>query len=161
MNDNRPRITGLAHVTLKTADLPTTMAFYEQVLGLRAVARPPFPFPGAWLGFGDDALVHVVAGDRAREADGTMAQGTGVVDHVSFWARGYRAQCERLQDFGLPYCESCPPQTSLAQVFVLDPNRVLIELTYDLRNESGAIPGGRNDPLRWDAAHYARFAPAR
>jgi catechol 2,3-dioxygenase-like lactoylglutathione lyase family enzyme len=157
MTDPAARVTGLAHVTIRTADLATTIAFYERVIGLRQVARPPFPFPGAWLGFGDDALVHLIGGDRARDADGRVPRGTGAIDHVSFWARGYAAQRERLDTFRLPFRESCPPETTLAQIFVFDPNGVLIELTYDLRDEAGAVPGRRNDRLQWDPAHYAQF----
>jgi len=154
-------ISGLAHVTLNTADLATTIAFYERVIGLQQVARPPFPFPGAWLGFGDDALVHLVGGDRARGTDGRFALGTGAIDHVSFWACGYVAQRGRLEEYGLPFREACPPQTTLAQIFVFDPNGVLIELTYDLRNEAGAVPGQRSDRLQWNATHYQQFAPGR
>ncbi len=157
MSDAGPRVTSLAHVTICTADLATTVAFYERALGLQQVKRPPFPFPGAWLGLGDDAIVHLIGGDRARGADGRVARGTGGIDHVSFWARGYMAQRERLDAFGLPFRESFPPQTTLAQVFVFDPNSVLIELTYDLRNEPGAVPGQRNDRLQWNPAHYAQF----
>jgi catechol 2,3-dioxygenase-like lactoylglutathione lyase family enzyme len=156
-----PTITGLAHVTVNTADLATTIAFYEQVIGLQQVARPPFSFPGAWLGFGTDALVHLVGGDQARAADGRVALGTGAIDHVSFWARGYQAQRARLEAFGLPFRESCPPQTTLAQIFVFDPNGVLVELTYDLRNEPGAVPGNRSDRMQWNAALYRQFAQER
>jgi catechol 2,3-dioxygenase-like lactoylglutathione lyase family enzyme len=157
MNHSAARITGLAHVTLKTGDLVTTIAFYEQVIGLQQVEPPPFPFPGAWLGFRADALVHLIGGDRARTADGSIAHGSAAIDHVSFWARGYTAQRARLEVFELPFRESCPPDTTLAQIFVLDPNGVMLELTYDLRNETGATPGHRSDRLQWTAADYARF----
>jgi catechol 2,3-dioxygenase-like lactoylglutathione lyase family enzyme len=158
MNDSAARVTGLAHVTIKAADLAATIAFYERVIGLQQVARPPFPFPGAWLGFGEDALVHLLGGDRALAANGSIAHETGSIDHVSFWARGYAAQRARLEACRLPFRESCPPQTTLAQIFVFDPNGVLIELTYDLRHEGGVVPGNRNDRLQWTAAHYTQFA---
>lgn len=158
MNDLPARVTSLAHVNIKVADVAATVAFYEQVIGLQQVARPPFPFPGAWLGFGDDALIHLMGGDRAVGADGRVATGSGSIDHVSFWARGYAAQRARLEQFGLPFREASPPQTTLAQIFFFDPNGVMIELTYDLRNEAGTVPGRRNDRMQWDAAHYAQFA---
>lgn len=154
------RVSRLAHVTIKTADVATTVGFYEQVLGLKQVARPPFPFPGAWLGFDDDALVHLIGGDRALGADGRVPRETGALDHVSFWAHGYAAQCARLDAFGLPWRESCPPETTLVQIFVFDPNGVLIELTYDLRNEPGVVAGRRSQRLQFNPAHYAPFARA-
>lgn len=152
-------VTTLAHVAIKAHDLEQTVAFYERVLGLRRVPRPPFPFPGAWLGRTDDnAIVHLYGGERARESDGGFARGTGRVDHVSFWARGYLAQCERFERYGLPYRDQRPPETTLAQLFVFDPNGVLLELTYDLRDEPGAPTAARGGTLRFDPALYAQFA---
>ncbi len=154
------RVSRLAHVTICTADVATTAAFYEQVLGLKPVARPPFPFPGAWLGFDGDALVHLIGGERAVGPGGRVASGSGAIDHVSFWAHGYAAQCARLDAFGLPWHESCPPETTLAQIFVFDPNGVMIELTYDLRDEPGVIAGRRSRQVQFNPAHYAPFARA-
>lgn len=156
----RAIVKSLAHVAIKATDLDTTVAFYEQVLGLERVPRPPFPFPGAWLGHGDDALIHLYGGKRALAADGSHPRETGSVDHVSFWARGYAAQRARLDRFGLPYREARPPQTTLAQMFVFDPNGVVLELTYDLREEPDANPGDR-EALRFDPQRYVQFAPRR
>ena len=58
-------VTGLFHVLVKTNDLPQTLAFYTQVLGLREAKRPPFGFPGAWLACSTpsgDIIIHVWAG---------------------------------------------------------------------------------------------------
>jgi hypothetical protein len=74
------------------------------------------------------------------------------------WARGYAAQRARFERFGLPFREARPPETTLAQMFVLDPNGVVLELTYDLRNEPGAQPGTRTDALRLVPSVYAQFA---
>lgn len=151
-------ILGMAHVAIKAADLPTTIAFYEKVLGLVEVPRPPFDFPGAWLGTAaGDALIHLYAGQRARNADGSIAVGTAAIDHVSLWARGYEAQCRRFEALALPYRSQRVPATDLAQLFVYDPNGVMIELTYRLADEPGAEPGGRGGVLRFDPQRYAQF----
>lgn len=155
------RVASLAHVAIKAIDLATTIAFYEQVIGLQLVPRPPFSFPGAWLGTDGEALVHLYGGARALAADGSKPHETGSLDHISFWARGYAAQRKRLEKFGLPFRESRPPETTLAQMFVLDPNGVMLELTYDLRNEPGAEPGKRDDALNWNPSLYTRFAAAK
>jgi catechol 2,3-dioxygenase-like lactoylglutathione lyase family enzyme len=153
-----PRVNGLAHVAIKAADLETTIAFYEQVLGFECVPRPPFPFPGAWLGIAGNALIHLLGGDRALAPDGSRPHGSGAVDHVSLAVCGYAAQRERLEKLQLPYREQQPPETTLAQIFVLDPNGVTLELTFDLRDEPGVTPGRRSDALRWTPAHAARIA---
>lgn len=155
------RVTGLAHVAIKAADLDATIAFYEQVIGLQRVPRPPFSFPGAWLGVEGDALIHLYGGQRALARDGSNPHETGSVDHVSLWAHGYAAQRARLEKSGLPFREARPPETTLAQMFVLDPNGVMLELTYDLRNESGVEPGKRNDELRWAPSLYAQFTGSK
>jgi len=149
-------VSSLAHVAIKAGDLATTVAFYERVLGLRQMPRPPFPFPGAWLGVDGQALIHLYGGERAA---GRRAGDTGPIDHVSFWARGYVAQRTRLETLGLPFREACPPDTTLAQLFVFDPNGVVLELTYDLRDEPGAEPGRPEAMPRFDPTHYEQFAP--
>lgn len=154
------RITTLAHVAIKAADLAATVAFYEAVLGLRQVPRPPFGFPGAWLGTDDGAaLIHLYGGERARATDGDVAMGTGAIDHVSLWAHGYAAQRERLVRYDLPFRESLVPDSTLAQLFVFDPNGVLLELTYDRRDESDFSPGSAGAALQFDPARYTKFAP--
>ena len=154
-------VTGLAHVAIKAADLDTTIAFYEQVVGLQLVPRPPFNFVGAWLGTNGEALIHLYGGERALASDGTNPHETGSVDHVSLWARGYAEQRTRFEEFRLPFREARPPETTLAQLFVLDPNGVMLELTYDLRNEPGVEPGKRNDALSWTPSLYMQFAGAK
>ena len=39
----------LDHYNVSTRKLPETIKFYEDVLGFKNGARPPFNFPGAWL----------------------------------------------------------------------------------------------------------------
>lgn len=40
---------GLDHVTIRTADLPATLRFYDHFFGLKSGLRPPFSVGGAWL----------------------------------------------------------------------------------------------------------------
>jgi catechol 2,3-dioxygenase-like lactoylglutathione lyase family enzyme len=151
-------ILGMAHVTIKAADLPATIAFYAKVLGLRQVPRPPFSFPGAWLGTVDgDALIHLLGGERARGVGGTIEIGSAAIDHVSLWARGLEAQRARFEAFGLPYRSQPVPASDLVQLFVFDPNGVLIELTYRRTDEPGAAVGERGGTLHFEPARYAQF----
>ncbi|HJX30081.1 MAG TPA: VOC family protein [Thermoanaerobaculia bacterium] len=46
----------LHHVSLPVGDLERSRRFYREVLGLEEIARPPFPFPGAWFRLGDREL---------------------------------------------------------------------------------------------------------
>ena len=43
----------LHHVNLIVTDLPRSLAFYQNLFGLRIIERPPFKGACAWLGYGD------------------------------------------------------------------------------------------------------------
>ena len=40
---------GIDHVTIVVEDLERSRHFYCDVLGMRAIERPEFPFPGLWF----------------------------------------------------------------------------------------------------------------
>jgi catechol 2,3-dioxygenase-like lactoylglutathione lyase family enzyme len=42
----------LDHVNVIVTDLPRSLAFYQNLLGLRIIERPPFKSVGAWLASG-------------------------------------------------------------------------------------------------------------
>ena len=42
----------LHHVNLIVTDLPRSLAFYQNLFGLRMIERPPFKGAGAWLACG-------------------------------------------------------------------------------------------------------------
>ena len=47
--------TGMNHFTVLTDDVPATVGFYRDLLGLTDGPRPPLGFPGAWLYAGGQA----------------------------------------------------------------------------------------------------------
>ena len=58
-------VTGLFHVLVKSNDLPQTLKFYKEVLGLREAPRPAFGNPGAWMAVSTpigEQIIHVWAG---------------------------------------------------------------------------------------------------
>ena len=134
----------LNHYSIRTLDLDACRDFYEGVLGLEVGPRPAFPFPGLWLyaGSTDDtknAAVHIIGIDRAdpaglkaylgdrQEAD---LAGSGAVDHVAFFATGLAEMRARLARLGVPSRERSVPGLGLHQVFVDDPNGLVVELNY-------------------------------
>jgi catechol 2,3-dioxygenase-like lactoylglutathione lyase family enzyme len=136
-------ITGLFHIAIKTNDLDKTVRFYTEVLGLRTVARPDFGFPGAWIGVPTplgEAIVHLYAGGPAMGADGKAPLGTGALDHVSVTAVGWDDCIARLTGAGHDWREAVVPGTSLWQIFVYDPNGVMLEITFDGRAENRPAP---------------------
>jgi catechol 2,3-dioxygenase-like lactoylglutathione lyase family enzyme len=49
-------VVGIHHVNIQVRDLDEARAFYEGVLGLRVLERPPFPTPGVWYALGGQQL---------------------------------------------------------------------------------------------------------
>jgi catechol 2,3-dioxygenase-like lactoylglutathione lyase family enzyme len=131
------------HVAIKTADLDTTVDFYTRVLGLVLHRRPAFDFQGAWLAptvAGADAIFHVYAGDAARSTEGHFEQGTAAVDHLSLHSHGYAELRQRFVDLALPYRQNIVPGLPIWQLFVYDPNGILLELTFHAEGEDMPAP---------------------
>lgn len=134
----------LNHYSIRTADLDACRVFYEGVLGLEVGPRPDFPFPGLWLYGGDsanyaNAMVHIIGIDPGAPAglagylgdrDSAQLRGSGAVDHVAFFATGLAAMRAKLARLGVACRERSVPGIGLHQVFVDDPNGIVIELNY-------------------------------
>jgi catechol 2,3-dioxygenase-like lactoylglutathione lyase family enzyme len=134
----------LNHISIRAEDLGACERFYCGLLGLQKGPRPPFPFPGLWLYAGDttvfaNAAVHIIGVDRSDpeglkrylgERDEACQQGTGVVDHVAFFATGLADTLARLRAQGVACRERTVPVLGLYQVFVDDPNGVVVELNF-------------------------------
>ena len=129
-------VTSIAHVAIKVDDLELTCKFYEVVLGLTKGRRPSFGYPGAWLFcHGGSPIIHLYGGDRGVDSSGNPYLGTLAVDHLSINCNGYGKVIGILGQVGLYWREFDVPDTSLRQVFVYDPNGVLLELTFDKAQE--------------------------
>lgn len=134
----------LNHYSIRTTDLAACERFYCGLLGLTIGPRPPFPFPGLWLYAGDpaqwaNAAVHIIGIDRNDPAglkqylgdrDESSLQGSGALDHVAFFATGLAGQLQRLRENGIEARERTVPLLGLHQLFVDDPNGIVVELNF-------------------------------
>ena len=134
----------LNHFSIRSLDLDACERFYCGLLGLTKGPRPPFPFPGLWLYAGDtmktsNAVVHIIGIDRndpeglkayLGDRDEASLKGTGAVDHIAFFNTGLADTRARLQGLGLAVRERTVPALGLHQLFVDDPNGVVIELNF-------------------------------
>jgi catechol 2,3-dioxygenase-like lactoylglutathione lyase family enzyme len=140
----------LNHFSIRSLDLAACERFYAGLLGLVVGPRPPFPFPGLWLYAGDtsnyaNAAVHIIGIDRndpeglqqyLGDKDESALQGTGVVDHVAFFATGLADTLARLAQHGVACRERTVPLLGLHQVFVDDPNGVVVELNFPAQEKA-------------------------
>ena len=130
-------VTACNHFTVLTDDLPATLAFYEEHLNLKAGARPPFRFPGAWLyadgGKGPDPILHIVAGIAKERLV------KGVLDHMAFSGAGLAAAVAKLEKKKIPYELRRLPEYGTWQLFFFDPNNAKVEIDFD---KSEPAPAG-------------------
>ena len=125
----------LNHVLVLADDLDATRDFYVDILGLTVGDRPPFNFPGYWIYLDDQAVVHLAPrssdrGGRAPSDPTSDGPDTGPIDHVAFEATGLKDMIARLDRHGVAARHRTVPDAKLHQIFVHDPNGVLIELNY-------------------------------
>ena len=124
----------LDHFNIRTRNLADTIRFYEDILGLEKGARPDFAFPGAWMYSEGKAVVHLVDISKTEEP---QKPDSGVVHHVAFISRGFAEMQKRLEGKGFKYDSRQVPGGDHWQIFVDDPNGVMIELNYEAAKEQG------------------------
>jgi catechol 2,3-dioxygenase-like lactoylglutathione lyase family enzyme len=125
----------LDHFNIRTRKLDDTVRFYEDVMGLEKGPRPNFAFPGAWMYSEGKAVVHIVDISKTGEQ---QKPDSGVVHHVAFASRGFDGMKQRLQSKKMPFDARQVPGGDLWQIFVDDPNGVMIELNYEAAKEQSA-----------------------
>jgi catechol 2,3-dioxygenase-like lactoylglutathione lyase family enzyme len=129
-------VQALEHVTIRCAQLQRTRDFYVELMGLTEGERPNFPFRGHWLYLGAIPVVHLVEASDSAGAWGRdivipkAEDGTGSFDHVAFRGDDFAAMRARLQKAGVSFKERVVPGGALSQLFVPDPEGVLVEINF-------------------------------
>ena len=123
----------LDHVNLRTAKLETMVTWYEDVLGMPAGDRPPFPFPGAWIYAGDEAVVHLVGVDK--DLGGIEPK----IEHFALTATWLEALIKRLSEHGFDYQAVRVPGYGILQINVHDPdgNHIHIDFSPEEADAAG------------------------
>lgn len=134
----------LNHFSIRTVDMEPTKHFYETVLGMSAGPRPNFDFPGYWMYIGShdlvaNAVVHIIGMDKndpeglkkyLGDRDVSSLKGSGAVDHIAFFATGMADKVAHLKALSIEHRIRTVPSIGLHQVFITDPNGVVVELNY-------------------------------
>ncbi|HSS71505.1 MAG TPA: VOC family protein [Casimicrobiaceae bacterium] len=117
-------IEGMNHFTILTDDVPGTVRFYHEILGLGAGARPNFEFPGAWLYAGEAPILHVIGGRPKSDLK------AGVIDHMAFSAKGLASVLATLKSRSIEHICRRQVGSGTWQVFFFDPNGARVELDF-------------------------------
>jgi catechol 2,3-dioxygenase-like lactoylglutathione lyase family enzyme len=125
----------LDHYNVSTRNLRDTVRFYEDILGLVNGPRPPFDFPGAWLYSEGHPVLHL---NDISPTDKKQPPDSGVIDHVAFGSRGFDAMKRHLAQKGVEFRLNEVPNSTRRQIFLSDPNNILIELNFDVSKDAAA-----------------------
>lgn len=124
----------LEHFTVRCTNLEATRDFYSEIIGLKVGARPPFDFQGYWLYLGDQPVVHLVLESERRDGRVPRQAGeapeTGALDHIAFRGQDLETSRALFREKGIAFRERPVPGKPLHQIFLRDPDGVLIELNF-------------------------------
>ena len=127
-------VEALDHVNVVTSDLDRAESFYRALLALETRPAPP-PLTretARWMfDTSGRAVLHLNSLDLPRFFDRDMAPGpTGALHHVAVRCVGHDDTVARISAMGLDYRGNDVTAIGLRQIFVADPDGVLLELNF-------------------------------
>ncbi len=130
-------VLSLDHVNIRTVSVEETYAFYRDLLGMEPRAAPGAKSidDGGWIYAMDGKpVVHVrrigTPDMRGGSTPFVAGQGTGPIDHFALKCEDYDGVRARLEAKGVTLNFNDLPQINLRQIFVRDPNDILVELNF-------------------------------
>jgi catechol 2,3-dioxygenase-like lactoylglutathione lyase family enzyme len=125
----------LHHFNIVTRDVEGTAAWFARTIGLHPGPRPPLAFHGVWMYLGDTPVVHVAAenpnahitGEDPHADRGTF---TGPIDHIAFVGNKFDEFRAGLIDKKVEHFHVYLEDIKLNQLFLRDPNGILIEINF-------------------------------
>lgn len=124
------------HVNLRTPLLEESVAFYTKLLGLRRGLLPGIdPTRNAWLyDLSDQPIIHVNLPPNDEPVPD--ASHSGRIHHIALDCMNYDLIRQTISDMALPYEENHVESIGLRQLFVKDPNGVLLELNFHSQTQA-------------------------
>lgn len=131
-------INALDHVNIRTSLMGESIAFYGEALGMTVTVPPDMTdvSENAWI-VADDGrpVIHlnrVLEGSDflGDDRDWSDMRGSARVHHIAFDCADYDGFCARFAQAGLAMRFNDVTAINLRQIFVHDPNDILIELNF-------------------------------
>lgn len=129
-------VKALDHVNIATDDVVGTARFYAERLGLRASlpgGSTTRPEDAQWLHDPEGrAVIHLARPDLIARAGHPVGKGpgSGAIHHIAFSCTGHDATLAAFEAEGIVERTSAIESISLRQIFIRDPNGILVELNF-------------------------------
>jgi catechol 2,3-dioxygenase-like lactoylglutathione lyase family enzyme len=126
-------VKALDHVNIRTSDVPGTVRFFSEVLGLTAGEAPGMNADEfAWMFTSAGAPIFHVQLERADSLAPGLSnrEGTGPIDHIALDCTGHDLVVAKLTALGFPYRLNEVASAGLRQIFVFEPNGIRLELNF-------------------------------
>ncbi len=114
----------IVHIGLIVSNLDRAALFYERILALHRIARPPLAFDGIWYGLEGGQQIHLMRLDNPYNGCEKPAHG-GRDHHLALQTDDYEAIRQRLEGANIGYTTS---KSGRAALFCRDPDGNTIEL---------------------------------
>jgi len=121
----------LDHIFLQPQDIERMKKFLVDVFSFELCDRPPFNFPGYWLGKNNTPLFHLAPGSGQIE-------NTGVIGHIAISVEQEEDLLTALERAGVSYQVTQLPGQLVKQVFFQGPEGLTIEAV--IYNHSAISP---------------------
>jgi glyoxylase I family protein len=116
-------IAGFHHAGFLVTDVERAAAFYENVLGLKPIARPELDFPGKWYDLQNGQQLHLMGvSEMPTHADPPRHD-----RHIALSAPDLEATERQLRELGLEVSYGSG-RGGVKQLFIRDPDGNTIEL---------------------------------
>jgi catechol 2,3-dioxygenase-like lactoylglutathione lyase family enzyme len=119
------RLTRIQHEGIPVRDVERSRRFYEEVIGLRPIPRPPLG-GGVWLADPSGVpQIHII---ECPEAVGPLPDKPNPrARHTAFLVEDYEGLKRRFQEHGVVWSEIPDSPVGTAQLFCLDPDGHTLE----------------------------------
>lgn len=118
------KILDLNHIALAVSDVPASIRFYEEVVGLEQKPRPAFDFEGAWFALGETRELHLLEGlDHEVHEHPRGSHFAIEVDEFEAWQRHLEEKNATIVNINIR-------PDGAKQIFFEDPDRHVVEFCY-------------------------------
>lgn len=112
------------HVSVAVTDIDRAREFWGGLLGFEEIARPEFPFPGAWYQIGD-TQVHLIVPAPNVDVGQRPGRAHPMAGHVALLVDDYAETRDYFKSRGVEVIETNP---EVGQMWITDPDGNVVEM---------------------------------